>query len=134
MQPDGHGQPSAASTVLLLDDDADLLDVLGSVIGEVCERACLAAKSYEELVRLGDRALSCDVAILDVNLGPGRPSGVDAYQWLQDRGFHGKIAFLTGHAKTHPAVLRACQVQAATVHQKPISISTLRSICCDEAA
>jgi DNA-binding NtrC family response regulator len=119
--------------VLLLDDDPDLLDVLGSVIGEVCHRPCLAAESYEDMVRLGDRALSCDVAILDVNLGPGQPSGIDAYEWLQGQGFRGRIAFLTGHAQTHPAVERACQVQAATVYQKPISIRTLRSIL-DEAA
>jgi DNA-binding NtrC family response regulator len=131
MQPEGHGQPSAASTVLLLDDDPDLLDILGSVIGEVCERPCLAATSYEEMVGLGDRALSCHVAILDVNLGPGRPSGIDAYQWLHEQGFCGKIAFLTGHAQTHPAVQRACQVEAAIVYQKPISISMLRSILDD---
>jgi DNA-binding NtrC family response regulator len=133
MHHDGHRQPNAASTVLLLDDDPDLLDILGSVIGEVCERPCLAATSFEDMVRLGDRALSCDVAILDVNLGPGRPSGVDAYRWLQEQGFRGKIAFLTGHAQTHPAVQRACQAEAATVYQKPISIGTLRSIL-DEAA
>jgi DNA-binding NtrC family response regulator len=119
--------------VLLLDDDPDLLDVLGSVIGEVYERPCFTATSYEELVKLGDRALSCDVAILDVNLGPGRPSGIDAYRWLQERGFRGRIVFLTGHARTHPAVQRAREAQTAMVYQKPISISVLRSIL-DEAA
>ncbi len=115
-------------TVLLLDDDHDLLDTLREVITDVCHTPSVSAGSYDELVALGKKALGCQVAILDVNLGPDRPSGVDACEWLLDHGFKGRIVFLTGHARTHPAVERACQLRAASVHQKPISLDALRSL------
>jgi DNA-binding NtrC family response regulator len=112
--------------VLVVDDDHDLRDVLGAIVTELCDRACLSAASFADLVALGDRALSCDVAILDVNLGPDQPSGIDVYEWLQGHGFQGRIAFLTGHARTHPAVARAHDV--AHVYQKPVTLETVRSI------
>lgn len=129
MHADGQkGAPREAGAVLLLDDNPDLLDVLECTVVEVCARGCVAAKSLDEFRALGDRALDCDVAILDVNLGPDQPNGIDAYEWLRSHGFHGRIAFLTGHARTHPAVERACRVEAAHVYQKPISLDQLRSI------
>ena len=115
-------------TVLLLDDDPDLRDTLGEVIAEVCHRSCVSAGSYEALVALAGQALGCELAILDVNLGPDRPSGVDACEWLLAHGFQGRIVFLTGHARTHPAVEQACRIGAASVHQKPISMDLLRSL------
>jgi len=115
-------------TVLILDDDADLRATLGEVIADVCHRSCLLASSYDDLVALGGRVHDCRLAILDVNLGPDRPSGVDAYEWLLAHGFKGRIIFLTGHARTHPAVERASQLHAASVHQKPISMEALRSL------
>jgi DNA-binding NtrC family response regulator len=115
-------------TVLVLDDDTDLRDTLGEVIADLCHRSCLSAGSFAELVALGGRALGCRLAILDVNLGPDQPSGVDACEWLLEHGFEGRIVFLTGHARTHPAVLRASRVRAASVHQKPISIEALRAL------
>jgi DNA-binding NtrC family response regulator len=114
--------------VLLLDDDPDLRDMLGEVIVDVCQSHCLLAASYDDLVALGPRVFGCQLAILDVNLGPGAPSGVDACQWLLDNGFAGRIVFLTGHARSHPAVKRASQVAAASVHQKPISLDTILSL------
>jgi FixJ family two-component response regulator len=114
-------------TVLILDDDKDLRDTLGEVIGDLCRSSCLFAGSYDELTALGGRLDECGLAILDVNLGPGRPSGVDAYEWLRARGFQGRIVFLTGHARTHPAVERAARLDAA-VHQKPLSVDALCSL------
>lgn len=126
----GHGGSERAKngTVLVVDDDEDMREVLGSTIAELYERPWLAAASYDDLVALGDRALACDLAILDVNLGPDRPSGVDAYEWLVSHGFRGRIAFLTGHARTHPAVARAASADLAHVYQKPISLGVLQSI------
>jgi DNA-binding NtrC family response regulator len=115
-------------TVLLLDDDPDLRDTLGEFITGVCHHPCLLAGSYDDLVALDKRALGCKLAILDVNLGPDRPSGVDACEWLLARGFEGRIVFLTGHAGTHPAVARASRIGRASVHQKPLSMDEIRSL------
>jgi FixJ family two-component response regulator len=115
-------------TVLILDDDPDLRDSLGDVISELCRQRCLFAESFDDLVALDRRVDECRLALLDVNLGPDRPSGVDAYEWLRARGFQGRIVFLTGHARTHPAVAHAAAVDGAAVHQKPISVDALRSL------
>ena len=120
--------PGGLVMVLLLDDDPDLRDTLGEVIVDVCHQSCVSAASYDDMVALGGRALGCRLAILDVNLGPDRPSGVDACEWLLAHGFDGRIVFLTGHARTHPAVERASRLGAASVHEKPISMDVLRSL------
>jgi DNA-binding NtrC family response regulator len=114
--------------VLILDDDADLRDTLGEVIGDICHDSCLSAGSYDDMVALGGQIMTCRLAILDVNLGPNRPSGVDAYEWLLAHGFPGRVVFLTGHARTHPAVERASQLHAVRVHQKPISMELVRAL------
>jgi DNA-binding response OmpR family regulator len=103
---------------LLLDDDEDLRTLLCQLF-EGCGSDCLAVGSVEELRTLGARALACDLAILDVNLGSRRESGVDAYEWLMAHAFAGRIVFLTGHARSHPAVLRAYEL-GAQVLEKPV--------------
>jgi DNA-binding NtrC family response regulator len=115
-------------TVLLVDDDRDLLDMLGEAIGHLCNLACLSAPSYDAMVALGGQALGCQLAILDVNLGPDRPSGIDAYRWLSSHGFQGRIVFLTGHARGHPVVEQAHSTDAAGVVQKPVSLEQIRTI------
>jgi DNA-binding NarL/FixJ family response regulator len=82
-------------------------------------------RSVAELRALGHRALAADVAVLDINLGASRPSGIDAYDWLVDQGFEGRILFLTGHARSHPLVARAQHLRRATVIDKPASADTL---------
>src|SRR5579862_5380074 len=54
-----------------------------------------------------EEALGSRLAILDVNLGPGCPSGLDAHSWLAAEHFSGRIVFLTGHAQSYPLVERA---------------------------
>jgi DNA-binding response OmpR family regulator len=70
-----------------------------------------------------DRRLSFDLVILDVNLGAGQPSGVDACRWLQERSFSGQIVFLTGHASL-PGVAEAHSL-GLKVLQKPLAIDEL---------
>src|SRR5262249_26305927 len=95
-----------AGAVLVLDDDDDLVDAGWDVlIDDGWE--CLGAHSVAELQGLGSRAIACQLAILDINLGVGVSSGVDAYRWLRERQFGGRIVFLTGHARSHPLVAEA---------------------------
>jgi DNA-binding NtrC family response regulator len=106
-------------TAVLLDDDADLLDILSELLEQRGCR-CLLARSLDELKALGPEALAADVAVLDINLGAGQPSGIDAYDWLLSQGFAGRLLFLTGHAHAHPLVARAERLNRATVLDKPL--------------
>ncbi|HEX3902913.1 MAG TPA: response regulator [Polyangia bacterium] len=106
-------------TAALLDDDADLLEILAELLQERGCR-CLLARSVDELRALGPEVLAADVAVLDINLGGGRPSGIDAYDWLLSQSFPGRILFLTGHAHAHPLVARAESLHRASVLDKPL--------------
>ena len=103
----------------LLDDDNDLLEILAELLqGRHCQS--LLAHSLEELKALGPAVLAVDVAVLDINLGAGQPSGIDAYDWLVSQNFAGRLLFLTGHAHSHPLVARAERLKRAVVLAKPL--------------
>lgn len=114
--------------VLFLDDDEDLRDTFTDLVRSVFDRDCHGLRSYRDLVTLGDQALDCGVAILDINLGPQAPSGLEAYNWLRRRGFSGRIVFLTGHANSHPLVVEASRLGDAEVVAKPVSFDALSSL------
>lgn len=113
--------PLTKPSVLVLDDDRDLLEILSWSLRDFCDREAVAVSSYDELVRNADEALSCELALLDINLGPGKPSGVDALRWLEEHRFGGRVVFLTGHALSHPLVVQAMQTGRAGIVSKPIS-------------
>jgi len=114
--------------ILFVEDNDDLRETFVELVTVVLERRCIGVGSYEELVALGEEALGCSVAILDINLGPHRRSGIDAYAWLRDKGYMGRIVFLTGHASTHPLVVEAKRIGDAEIFSKPIDPDRLRSI------
>ena len=114
--------------VLYVEDNDDLRELVVELVTAVLKHRCVGVGSYEELVGLGDEALGCSIAILDINLGPNRRSGIDAYTWLRDNGYPGRIVFLTGHANTHPLVVQAQRIGHAEIFSKPIGPDRLRSI------
>jgi FixJ family two-component response regulator len=115
----------SADKVLVLDDDPDLLDSLSDTIRVLAHKTPVSARSYEDLVAQRDSALECSMALLDINLGMGKPSGLDAYDFLRREGFKGEITFLTGHARTHPVVAWAHSRGHAHILQKPLSADEL---------
>ena len=119
----------ATVRVIFLDDDPELRAVvveLFDLIGVACDAIASVAELQERLDRGSDGGY--DVAILDINLGPRVPSGLDAYRWLRERRFSGRIAFLTGHARSHPLVEEVHRLGDALVYAKPISLDALRRI------
>jgi len=114
--------------VLYVEDNDDLRELVVELVTCVFKRRCVGVGSYEELVALGEDALRCSVAILDINLGANRRSGIDAYAWLRANGYTGRIVFLTGHASTHPLVVEAQRIGDAQIFSKPIEPDRLRSI------
>lgn len=113
--------------VLVLEDDADLRELLGEMFVALGAPACVTAGSLEEL-QLDPHALGCDLAILDINLGPGRATGIDACRWLVERGFQGEIVFLTGHASSHPLVVEAAEILQARIFAKPLEASRMEEL------
>jgi DNA-binding NtrC family response regulator len=111
--------------VLIVDDDEDLRLALGDLIEDVGPNRCVGAASLDDVVSLGPRALGCGVAILDVNLGAGRPSGLDVLEWLRRHGFEGRAVFLTGHASGSRQVRMALAIGGSPVLAKPLEIDAL---------
>src|SRR4029079_15934681 len=135
------------SDVLFLDDDDNLRATFADLVKTIYAREChgigtypqvIAARegpgigSYRELLSRGEQALHCGVAILDINLGPEAPSGIDSYGWLRKHGFHGRIVVLTSHAATHPLVREAQRLGDAEVIGKPVSLDRLTSMLEDQ--
>jgi ActR/RegA family two-component response regulator len=114
--------------VLLLDDDENMLGAISDVVGSLAHRPCITVPSYDALIALGEQALSCAVAILDINLGHGVKSGIDAYLWLKASRYKGRVVFLTGHARGHPLVEEAHRLGQVRVLQKPTDIDSLLEV------
>jgi DNA-binding response OmpR family regulator len=118
-------------SILVLDDNQDLRGIMCELFDSYGGR-CTGVGSVDEMKTLAvDGRLAFDVAILDVNLGPGRPSGLDAYRWLRDQSFPGQILLLTGHAYSFPGVAEA-HALGVRVLQKPVSIEELVGLLGEE--
>jgi DNA-binding response OmpR family regulator len=114
-------------SVLLVDDDTDLRAVLCDLFDCYGAR-CTGVGSLGEMKNLlADGRLSFDLVILDVNLGAGQPTGVDAYRWLRERSFSGQVVFLTGHGRSIPGVAEA-HALGVKVLEKPVAIDDLLSL------
>ena len=83
------------------------------------------------LVAHQSEALRCDLALIDVNLGADLPNGLDAFAWLRAHDFQGRVVFLTGHARTHPLVERAHDLDGVPVLEKPVTLDTLLALLND---
>ena len=117
--------PCVAGAILILDDDADMLESLADFARTLSGRECVTVASYGDLVSLAPRLAEFSVAILDINLGAGRPNGIDAYRWLLESRFPGRIYFLTGHARNHPLVEEARRLGNVEIIEKPAGIGVL---------
>jgi FixJ family two-component response regulator len=100
------------------------MDEIISMTGED-GNSCLSLSSYQELLDNQEQALKTDLAILDINLGENKPSGLDAEQWLRQNSYQGKVLFLTGHGKTNPLVIQAVKQRLAEVIEKPLGLNHL---------
>jgi FixJ family two-component response regulator len=121
--------------VLFLDDDGDLRDAMAVVMRDLGHEV-LVVGSLSDLKAMAPAALRSALAILDLNLGAGQPSGVDAYRWLCSCGFGGRVVFLTGHGRSFPLVQEAATLQASSIRhlEKPITIEQLESLVAEVAS
>jgi DNA-binding NtrC family response regulator len=105
--------------VVFLDDNEDLRELMEILLETELHVKCMSLSHVADLHRHAQEVLHASLAILDINLGPGEPDGVDAFDWLMKQGFAGKVLFLTGHARSNPRVALAGE-KGVDVYEKPI--------------
>ena len=85
--------------IVFLDDSEDLRELMPILFEATLGEPCKCFGSVDELQRRPEEVLAAKIAILDINLGPQSPDGIDAFNWLRAHGFRGKVLFFTGHAR-----------------------------------
>jgi FixJ family two-component response regulator len=115
-------------TVLFVDDSSDLCEVVEFMCQSLPEVECVCVTSMSAVQERAVQVLRTGLAILDVNLGPGEPSGVEIYRWLKGQNYRGKIVFLSGHARTDPLVEDAARISGVDFFQKPLAFGQLETL------
>jgi FixJ family two-component response regulator len=114
--------------VVILEDDSDLRASLKEAVSEITKSPCVDVASYNAMAAREDEVLHTSLAILDINLGPGAPSGLDAHEWLVKHAYRGRVVFLTGHARSNALVASAANTGNAILLEKPIDFDRLAEI------
>ena len=115
-------------TVLFVDDSRDILEVVEAMCQSLPEVECVCVASMSAVQERAAHVLRTSLAILDVNLGPGEPSGVEIYRWLKGKNYRGKIVFLSGHARTDPQVKEAARISGVDFYQKPLAFEQIEAL------
>lgn len=115
-------------TVLLVDDDEDLRAAMEEVLHRLGVRRLIEAGSLRDVEDQREAALSCQLALVDINLGYGEPTGINVYEWLEREGFAGRVVFLTGHGSQDPRVRRAATLAGSQIASKPLTTAKLRDM------
>lgn len=112
--------------IFFLDDSEDLRALMARLVKAKLGEDCLCLNSVKDLIANKAEVPGSRIAILDINLGIGEQTGLDAFFWLQDQGYKGSIFFLTGHARSHPLITKACD-SGAKVWAKPVQTNQIFS-------
>jgi FixJ family two-component response regulator len=115
-------------TVLFVDDSSDLCEVFEFMCQSLPEVECVCVTSMSAVLERVVQVMRTGLAILDVNLGPGEPSGVEIYRWLKGQNYRGKVVFLSGHARTDPLVEEAAGISGVDFFQKPLAFGQLETL------
>jgi DNA-binding NtrC family response regulator len=114
------------ASIVLLDDSDDLRELMPLLLESWLGVSCISFAHLMDLEQHSEEVLRAKVAILDINLGPNEPDGVEAFHWLMAHGFQGKVLFFTGHARTNPEVALA-EESGVEVLEKPLQPDMLMS-------
>jgi DNA-binding NtrC family response regulator len=114
--------------VLLVDDDEDLRAAMDEVLHRIGVRRLIEAGSLRDVEDQREEALSCQLALVDINLGYGEPTGINVFEWLEREGFNGHVVFLTGHGSQDPRVQQAATLAGSQVASKPLTTAKLREM------
>lgn len=112
--------------VLIVDDDQDFCVILREFFLMLGVTECVVVRSMDELETLP--SIPKDLAIVDINLGPNRPSGFAVRRWLDAHGFTGEIVYLTGHPRSSPLVSEALSCTNVPLLSKPACAEELANL------
>lgn len=115
-------------SVFFLDDNLEFLQVMRVFAEASCDCKSVLASNLDEMILKTDEILKCELAFLDINLGPNMPSGIQAYRWMRSIGYNKPVYFLTGHAVDSIEAREALQFDEAHVLRKPIPAHELREL------
>ena len=115
-------------SVLVVDDDEDLRAAMQEVLHQFGVSRLVEAGSLRDVEAHRDDALACQLALVDINLGYGEPTGIDVFEWFEREGFAGRVVFVTGHGSQDPRVQRAASLAGAEIVSKPLSTNVLRDM------
>lgn len=113
-------------TVVFLEDNNDLREILQSIVESSLRIRCATFDSVKAFKASEQAVLQSHIVVLDIELGFKQATGIDAYNWLMEKGFKGHIFFLTGHGCSNPLVESAAKM-GATIWEKPISSNKIIS-------
>ncbi len=107
--------------VLIVDDDVDLCALFKIMVNSLGDAECQSASSLNDVIRLlGARSAPYDLVVLDMNLGPGKPNGIDVLHWIKSNRPCRKIVFMTGHAGSYLAMSDIAHLQDIPILSKPV--------------
>ncbi|HEX9139161.1 MAG TPA: sigma-54 dependent transcriptional regulator [Steroidobacteraceae bacterium] len=113
----------AKSTVLIVDDEPDLVELVGLTLA----RMNLHTESAADLAQARERlaAQRFDLCLTDMRLPDG--DGLDLVAWIQERLPQLPVAVITAHGNVESAV-RALKLGAFDFVSKPLDLGVLRKL------
>ena len=114
--------------ILILDDEKSLCTLLKMLLTELGGVSSVFIHTFNELKSYESELNSFDMIFLDVNLGSGSPSGIDAFNWIMENHFINQIVFFTGHANTFSVVKNAPDYDKVFVLEKPVEVEKLQEM------
>src|SRR5271170_4238635 len=113
----------AKSTVLIVDDEPDLVELVGLTLARMNLQTASAANLAQARERLA--AQRFDLCLTDMRLPDG--DGLDLVAWIQERLPELPVAVITAHGNVETAV-RALKLGAFDFVSKPLDLGMLRKL------
>jgi len=113
----------AKSTVLIVDDEPDLVELVGLTLARMNLQTASAANLAQAREKLG--AQRFDLCLTDMRLPDG--DGLDLVAWIQERLPQLPVAVITAHGNVESAV-RALKLGAFDFVSKPLDLGVLRKL------
>ncbi len=113
----------AKSTVLIVDDEPDLVELVGLTLARMNLQTAAAANLAQAREKLA--AQRFDLCLTDMRLPDG--DGLDLVAWIQERLPQLPVAVITAHGNVESAV-RALKLGAFDFVSKPLDLGVLRKL------
>ena len=108
--------------ILIIDDNADIRNIINDLIIEAGYKTRLAA-NYNQALKEIDKKLP-DVAIIDVKLDKGDYDGLELLSHIKNKDKNIPVIIITGHANVEMAI-KALKIGAFEFIEKPFNSERL---------